>query len=141
MQAALPYKDAPVAVLCRTGACAADVANMMARPDLLISKDLAGQGYQAVYAIQEGFVGEPLHAVDAVSGKLLSVDKKGEAMALAGADTHFYGSKPVPLDVNQDGKITQEDWGGWRNFLGLPYVMSMHPSLLSDAAQDYYAKP
>ena len=141
VQATLPYKDAPVAVLCRTGACAADVANLMARPDLWVSKELAGQGYQSVYAILEGFVGEPLHAVDAASGKQLSADKKGQALPLEPSRSTWYGTTPVALDVNRDGKITQEDRGGWRNFLGLPYVLSMQPNLLSDAAQSYYEMP
>lgn len=141
VQEALPYKDAPVAVLCRTGACAADVANLLARPDLLVDKGLAGQGYKEVYAIKEGFVGEPMPAFDIPSGKLLSADKKSEKLNIDAASTTFYGSTPVALDMNKDGKITQADWSGWRNFLGLPYVVSMHPSLLSDAAHDYYDKP
>ena len=53
----------------------------------------------------------------------------------------FYSATPVALDVNQDGKITQADWSGWRNFLGLPYVLSMQPNLLSEAAQNFYDKP
>lgn len=141
VQAVLPYKEAPVAVLCRTGACAAEVANLMARPDVLVDKSLAGQGYQAVYAIKEGFVGEPLVAVDTASGKLLSTDKKGEKLANSSATTTLYSVAPVALDANKDGKITQADWSGWRNFLGLPYVVSMQPNLLSDAAQPYYDKP
>ena len=141
VQEVLPYKDAPVAVLCRTGACAADVANLMARPDLFVDKGLVGLGYKEVYAIKEGFVGEPMPAVDPSSGKQLSVEKKAEKLKLENASSVFYGSTPVALDVNQDGKITQQDWGGWRNFLGLPYVVSMQPNLLSTAAQDYYDKP
>jgi len=141
VQAALPYKDAPVAVLCRTGACAADVANLLARPDLFVDKGLAGQGYQAVYAIKEGFVGEPMPAVDAQSGKVLSTEKKGEKLKSAAASQTLYAAPAVAWDVNQDGKIDASDWSGWRNFLGLPYVMSMHPSLLSDAASHYYDQP
>lgn len=141
VQAALPYKDAPVAVLCRTGACAVEAANLMARPDLAVDKGLAGQGYTAVYVIHEGFVGTPVAAVDAASGKQLSADKKTESLQRAATGATLYGTSPVALDVNRDGKITQEDRGGWRNFLGLPYVLSMHPNLRSDAAQDYYDQP
>ncbi|MEZ2740026.1 rhodanese-like domain-containing protein [Comamonas jiangduensis] len=141
VQEALPYKDAPVAVLCRTGACAADVANLLARPDLLVDKGLAGKGYQTVYAIREGFVGEPMVAVEAASGKVLSTDKKGEKFTHPAGKQTFYSATPVALDVNQDGQITQADWSGWRNFLGLPYVLSMQPNLLNEAAQNYYDKP
>lgn len=141
VQAALPYKDAPVAVLCRTGACAAEAANLMARPDLWVNPSLAGQGYSAVCVIHEGFVGLPLAAIDAATGKQLSADKKTEKIPLPATRTPFYGSTPVALDVNRDGRLTQEDLGGWRNFLGLPYVLSMQPNLLSDAAQDYYEQP
>jgi len=141
VQEALPYKDAPVAVLCRTGACAADVANLLARPDLLVDKGLVGKGYQTVYAIREGFVGEPMVAVEAASGKVLSTDKKGEKFTYPASKQTFYSATPVALDVNQDSQITQADWSGWRNFLGLPYVLSMQPNLLNEAAQNYYDKP
>jgi len=141
VQEVLPYKDAPVAVLCRTGACAADVANLLVRPDLLVDKGLAGKGYQTVYAIREGFVGEPMVAVETGSGQVLSTDKKGVKFTPAAGKQTFYRATPVALDVNQDGKITQADWGGWRNFLGLPYVMSMQPNLLSEAAHNYYDQP
>lgn len=141
VQAALPYKDAPVAVLCRTGACTVEVANLMARPDLLVDKALVGQGYQAVYVVQEGFVGVPMPATDAATGQVLSTDKKGEKFKPEGAPYTFYRATPVPVDVNQDGKITEADWSGWRNFMGLPYVLSMQPSLLSEAAQSYYDQP
>ena len=141
VQAVLPYKDAPVAVLCRTGACAAEAANVLARPDLLVDQRWAGQGYTEVYVIREGFVGEPLVAVDAASGRVLSTDKKGDKLKLDGGGGSFYGGAPVALDVNKDGKLTEADRGGWRNFLGLPYAVSMHPNLLSDAAQAYYDKP
>jgi hypothetical protein len=141
VQAVLPYKDAPVAVLCRTGACAAEAANVLARPDLLVDQRWAGQGYTEVYVIREGFVGEPLVAVDATSGRVLSTDKKGDKLKLDGVGGSFYGVVPVALDVNKDGKLTEADRGGWRNFLGLPYAVSMHPNLLSDAAQAYYDKP
>lgn len=141
VQAVLPYKDAPVAVLCRTGACAAEAANVLARPDLLVDQRWAGQGYTEVYVIREGFVGEPLVAVDATSGRVLSTDKKGDKLKLDGVGGSFYGVAPVALDVNKDGKLTEADRGGWRNFLGLPYAVSMHPNLLSDTAQAYYDKP
>ena len=141
LQTVLPYKDAPVAVLCSTGACAVEVANLMARPDLLVDKALAGQGYKSVYVIQEGFVGEPRPAVDMATGKLLTTDKKGEKFKAPASSTTFYSVTPVALDANQDGKITQADWSGWRNFLGLPYVLSMQPNLFSEAAQPYYDKP
>lgn len=141
VQAALPYKDAPVAVLCRTGACAAEAANLMARPDLAVDKSLAGQGYTAVYVIHEGFVGAPVAAVDAATGKQLSADKKTESLQRSATGATLYGTTPVALDVNRDGKITPEDQGGWRNFLGLPYVLSMQSSLLSEVAQDYYEQP
>jgi len=141
VQEVLPYKDAPVAVLCRTGACAADAANLMARPDLWVNKSLVGQGYKAVYVIKEGFVGEPLPAVDVATGKLLSTDAKGSKFKPEGAKQTLYAFTPVPWDVNPDKKINQADWGGWRNFLGLPYVVSMPPSLLNEAAQPYYDQP
>ena len=141
VQEILPYKDAAVAVLCRTGACAADVANLLAKPETVLGKAFAGQGYKEVYAIKEGFVGEPIAARDVTSGKLLSTDKKGETFKPEGGKQAFYAVNSVALDVNKDGKLTQADWGGWRNFLGLPYVMSMQPNLLSPAAQNYYDKP
>ena len=140
-QEVLPYKDAPVAVLCRTGACAAEVANLLAHPESVLGKELAGQGYKEVYAIKEGFVGEPMVATDPASGKLLSTDKKGDKFQGDAAKRTVYTVAPMAFDANKDGKLTQADWGGWRNFLGLPYVMSMQPSLLSPAAQDYYDKP
>lgn len=141
VQEVLPYKDAPVAVLCRTGACAAEVANLLARPDLLVDKALVGQGYQTVYAILEGFVGEPMQAVESASGKALSTDKKGDKFTPAGSKQTLYRVTPVALDANKDGKLNQADWSGWRNFLGLPYVMSMQPNLLSEAAHNYYEQP
>ena len=141
VQDVLPYKDAPVAVLCRTGACAADAANLMARPDLVLGASWAGKGYKEVYVIKEGFVGEPMAAIHAPSGKLLTTDKKPDSLKLEATGAALYGASLVPLDVNHDGKITQADWSGWRNFMGLPYVMSMPPNLLSDAAKDYYSRP
>lgn len=141
VQDILPYKDAPVAVLCRTGACAADAANLMARPDLWLGKAHAGQGYREVYVIKEGFVGEPLPATEPASGKLLSSQPKGDKFKPEGAASTYYSVPLVALDVNKDGKITATDQGGWRNFLGLPYVVSMQPNLLSPAAQSYYDQP
>lgn len=140
-QTALPYKDAPVAVLCRTGACAVDAANVLARPDLWVDKALQGQGYQAVYVIQEGFVGEPMAARDSASGQLLSTDPKGRQWHSGSTQPALYSVQPVPWDVNQDGKITPADYSGWRYFLGLPYVLSMPHSLRSDVAEPFYDKP
>ena len=137
----LPYKDAPIAVLCRNAACAADAANLLARPDLSVDPRLAGQGYRSVYVIKEGFVGEPMVATDVQTGRVLSTEKKAQAFKPTGSKQLMYSQSPVPVDVDKDGKITQADWSGWRNFLGLPYVMSLQPSLLSEAAKPYYEKP
>lgn len=141
VQEALPYKDAPLAVLCRTGACAAEVANLLARPDLMVNPALTGQGYTAVYAIKEGFVGEPMPATDPASGQVLSSDKKASKFKGAQGARTLYAAPAVAWDANADGTIDQHDWSGWRNFLGLPYVVSMPGNLLSEAAQDYYAMP
>lgn len=140
VQDVLPYKDAPVAVLCRTGACAVDVANMLARPDLAVHPSLAGQGYLAVYAIKEGFVGDPIPATDPATGHVLhSRDQKGRTFK---ADHRTLLATPaVAWDANGDGRIDALDLSGWRNFLGLPYVLSMPRNLLSEMAQDYYALP
>lgn len=140
-QTTLPYKDVPIAVLCRTGACAADAANLLARPESLLGSTYVGQGYSEVYVIQEGFVGEPLAARDAASGRIASLEKKGEKLGVEVGKSKAYGVQPLAQDANNDGKITQADYSGWRNFLGLPYVVSMHANLLSDVAQPYYGKP
>lgn len=140
-QAVLPYKDMPVAVLCRTRTCAVDAANVLARPDLLVEAGLKGKGYSEVYVVREGFVGEPLIATEASSGQVLSTQKKLEKLNSTAGVTTWYGATPVALDVNGDGKITAADWGGWRNFLGLPYTMSMSPNLLDEASKPYYDLP
>ncbi|MGK3273120.1 rhodanese-like domain-containing protein [Comamonas kerstersii] len=137
----LPYKDAPIAVLCRNAACAAEAANLLARPDLSVDPKLAGQGYRSVYVIKEGFVGAPMVATDVQTGRVLSTEKKAQAFKQSSGKTQLYAQPSVPVDADNDGKITQADWSGWRNFLGLPYVMSLQPSLLSEAAQSYYEKP
>lgn len=139
-QAVLPYKDAPIAVLCRTGTCAIDAANLLARPDITLGTAYAGKGYTEVYVIQEGFVGEPIPARD-TSGRVASLAQKGEKLGVEVGKLKVYGVQPLAQDVNNDGKITAADYSGWRNFLGLPYVVSMHANLLSDMAQPYYDKP
>jgi rhodanese-related sulfurtransferase len=140
-QAALPYKDVAIAVLCRTGACAMDAANLLARPEAVLGGSYAGKGYTEVYVIQEGFVGEPIPARQSQTGRVTSLDKKGEKLDVAVAKATVYAVQPLAQDVNNDGKITQADYSGWRNFLGLPYVVSMHANLLSDAAQVHYDQP
>lgn len=140
-QAVLPYKDMPVAVLCRTRACAVDAANVLARPDLLVDASLKGQGYTEVYVVREGFVGEPLVATDAASGKVLSAEKKLDKLPGLADKAAWWGATPVALDVNGDGKLNAADWGGWRNFLGLPYTVSMSPNLVDEAAKPYYDLP
>lgn len=67
--------------------------------------------------------------------------EKAQAFKQSSGKTQLYAQPSVPVDADNDGKITQADWSGWRNFLGLPYVMSLQPSLLSEAAQLYYEKP
>lgn len=140
-QAALPYQDAPIAVLCTTGACASTAANILARPEATLGASYAGKGYSEVYVIREGFVGEPMVARDAASGRIASLDKKGEKLSIEVGQRKAYAVQPLAHDVNNDGKITSADYSGWRNFLGLPYVVSMHPNLLSELAQPYYDKP
>lgn len=140
-QAALPYKDVPIAVLCSTGACAAVAANLLARPESALGQAYAGKGYTEVYVIQEGFVGEPVVARDMATGRVASLDKKGDKLGVEMGKAKAYGVQPLAQDVNNDGKITEADYSGWRNFLGLPYVVSMHANLLSDAAQPYYDQP
>lgn len=140
-QTVLPYKDVPIALLCRTWACAADAANLLARPEITLGSAYTGKGYTEVYVIQEGFVGEPLVARDAATGRVASLEKKAEKLGVEVGKRKAYGVQPLAQDVNNDGKITQADYSGWRNFLGLPYVVSMHPNLLSDVAQPYYEKP
>lgn len=140
-QAVLPYKDVPIAVLCSTGACARTAANVLARPEEALGKGFSGQGYTEVYVIQEGFVGEPMVARDSATGRVASLEKKGEKLDVAMGKAAAYGVQPLAQDVNNDGKITLADYSGWRNFLGLPYVVSMHANLISDMAQPYYDKP
>lgn len=140
-QAVLPYKDMPVAVLCRTRACAVDAANVLARPEMLVEAGLKGKGYTEVYVVREGFVGEPLMATDTSSGQVLSTQKKLEKLQGLAGNTTWYGASPVALDVNGDGKISAADLGGWRNFLGLPYTVSMSPNLLDEASKSYYDLP
>lgn len=141
VQAALPYNDLPVAVLCRTGACAAEAANLLAQPEKVLGAAYAGKGYREVYVIQEGFVGMPLVARDAVTGRVASSEKKGEKLSADSAKRQAYGMQPLAQDANNDGKITAADYGGWRNFLGLPYGVSMHQNLISETAQPYYELP
>lgn len=140
-EAMLPYKDVPIAVLCSTGVCAAAAANVLARPDAVLDSAYAGKGYTEVYVIQEGFVGDPMPARDAATGRIASLEQKGEKLGVAIGNAKAYGVQPVAQDANNDGKITQADYSGWRNFLGLPYVVSMHANLLSDVAQPYYDQP
>ena len=140
-QEVLPYQDAPVAVLCRTGACAVEAANLLARPEKMLGATYLGKGYREVYVVQEGFVGEPITAHDASSGRAATLDKKNEKLDLEVGKVAIYGAVTLAQDVNNDGKITMADYNGWRNFLGLPYVVSMHTSLLSELARPYYDKP
>ena len=75
------------------------------------------------------------------AGDFEAMPKKGDKLKLDGVGGSFYGVASVALDVNKDCKLTEADRGGWRDSLGLPYAVSMHPNLLSDAAQAYYDKP
>lgn len=140
VQAAFPYKDAPLAVLGRTGAHGAEVANVLARPESVLGKSFEGQGYQQVYNVWEGFVGQAMPAQDPHTGRVLTAQAKGAAVQMA-AQGQWFGVEPVALDVDGDGKATTTDFSGWRYFQGLPFVTSVLPSLRSEVAQPYYERP
>lgn len=141
VEAALPYKDAPLAVLGRTGAHGAQVANLLARPDLVLGKDFEGKGYQQVYNVWEGYVGVPLVAQDAATLQVLTAQAKPAKVAMANTQVQWLSVQPAPLDLDGDRKLTPAEYSGWRYYQGLPFVTSVLPSLRSELAQPYYERP
>ena len=142
MEAAFPYKDAPLALIGRTGAHGAQVAHLLARPQQLLGTAYAGKGYTQVYNVVEGFVGSPQWLLDPATQRLVTRDKKTVPLpSPINTEGAFYGVQPLAQDLNRDGQITLADYSGWRYHQGLPFVTSLLPSLLHDAAQPYYAEP
>lgn len=100
--AAVPDRDTPIFTLCKTGHRSVLSADILSNPGAYIPgyEDVAP--YRHVRNIWQGFEGRP------------KVD--------------FYGG--TPLDLNNDGQITDADNDGWKNFQALPYSMKLLPQLL-----------
>lgn len=77
---------------------------------------LKNAGYTHVRNIWEGFVGIYLNAPFQANGN----------------------TEPGPVDLNHDGKLTDEDKNGWRNHQGLPYETRLLPKLIYQPRADTY---
>jgi rhodanese-related sulfurtransferase len=97
----VPDKDTPIYTLCRTGVRSVGAANV-----------LTDAGYTHVRNIWEGFVGIYLEAPK-VTGY---VDDDNDPST---PDVPVI--EELPVDLNHDGKLTDDDKNGWRNHQGLPY--------------------
>jgi len=79
---------------------------------------LTNAGYTNVHNIWEGFVGVNLTAPF--------------------QDADHTDPTPKPVDLNHDGKLTDEDKNGWRNHQGLPYETRLLPNLIYQPSAETY---
>ena len=115
VESIIPNKDTPIYTMCRTGVRSVGAANR-----------LEEAGYTNVRNMWEGFVGVYLKA------PLYVRDENGEpVLPLETVD--------MPVDVNHDGALTDEDKNGWRYHLELPYDTRLLPPLIYKPRADTYA--
>lgn len=110
------YADKPIYTMCRTGVRSVGAANR-----------LTEAGYTNVRNMWEGFVGIYLLAPQVVGfEKENNKNKIAEIIDLA------------PVDLNHDGKFTDEDKNGWIYHQGLPYSTELKDDLIYGPAEDTY---
>lgn len=115
VSAKFPDPDTPLLTLCRTGYRSVLAANILANPSAWVPEyaDLDMPRYTNVRNIWEGFVGNPKMYTD-----------------IDGDDS--------PMDVNNDGAITDADRDGWSNYQGLPYSLKLKKKRLYLPYLDLY---
>lgn len=115
VESIIKNKDTPIYTMCRTGVRSVGAANR-----------LEEAGYTNVRNMWEGFVGVNLKAPFYVR------DANGDpVIPLATVD--------LPVDLNHDGLLTDDDKNGWRYHLGLPYDTRLLPPLIyKPDAETYY---
>jgi len=100
--ARFPDRGTPILTLCRTGYRSVLAANILANPSVWVP-EYAGMdipGYTNVRNIWEGFIGNYKTYVD-------------------------LDGNSFPMDVNNDGLMTDADKDGWANYQGLPYSLKL----------------
>lgn len=113
--AKFPDRSTPILTLCRTGYRSVLAANILANPSAWVPEyaDMDMPGYTNVRNIWEGFVGNHKTYVD--------VDNNS-----------------FPMDVNNDGAITDADRDGWSHYQGLPYSLKLKKKRLYLPYLDLY---
>jgi rhodanese-related sulfurtransferase len=110
VESIVPDKNTPIYTLCRTGSRSVGAANR-----------LTEAGYKNVYNIWEGFVGINLKAPQ------YGVDENGNQVVVDAA-----------VDLNHDGKFTDQDKNGWIYFGGLPYSTRLLPNRIYKPYAAFY---
>lgn len=112
VQSIIPDKDTPIYTLCRTGVRSVGAANV-----------LTDAGYTNVRNIWEGFVG-----INLTAPKVVGYDADGKAIV-----------KTLPVDLNHDGVLDDQDKNGWRYHQALPYDTRLLPNLIYKPLAALYA--
>jgi rhodanese-related sulfurtransferase len=107
----IPDKRTPIYTLCRTGVRSVGAGNL-----------LTDAGYTNVRNIWEGFVG-----INLTAPKVTGYDAQGVAII-----------KTLPVDLNHDGMLTDEDKNGWIYHQGLPYETRLFRHLIYRPMIDMY---
>lgn len=139
-EARFPSKGESYALLCSTGSRSAHAGNILANPEKFIGPEYKGRGYTNVKNIWEGFVGMPMAPIDPDTRQVLGTSAAAKEVVLQDKITKAYAFKPAQLDLNNDGKLDQNDLDGWRYHQGLPWIRGMNEGDLNQKAQPYYGK-
>jgi rhodanese-related sulfurtransferase len=128
----IPNKDTPIYTLCRTGVRSVGAANR-----------LTEAGYTKVRNMWEGFVGvnlkAPFFVYEADDGdpntppvKVMWDHDNNPSTAMVPK------TEDLPVDLNHDGVLTDEDKNGWLYHLALPYDTRLLPKLIYKPYADQY---
>lgn len=135
----IPDKATRVALLCRTGFRSVLAGNILANPEEFLGSDYAGRGYENVFNIWEGYVGQPKEGVVRSGGTLYVAGNDQTLVDLTLPDgATAKGFDAFDLDLNNNGGIDSGDKDGWIYFQGLPFDTRMLPKLISPSAVSYY---
>ena len=155
IEARFPDKTQRMATLCRTGFRSVRAANILTKPEVLICEDpnytgdvldckdeYSGRGYERVYNIWQGFVGQPMPGVYLPGRLVAGLDDTLTPLTLEDG-TNAFGFVAIDLDLNNDGEVDAQDKDGWRYHQGLPYDTRLlrkyrNASVLADG---YYDEP
>lgn len=144
VEARIPDKSTRIATLCRTGFRSVLAGNILANPELFFGPGYAGRGYENVFNIWEGFVGQPKPGIVTLSGDpnryVVGDDQVLQDLILpdgGGAK----GFVAYDLDLDNDEDVDANDKDGWRYYQGLPYDTRMLPKLISKAVKMFYDMP